>query len=238
MTTTMVPAKGIGGTVTTGGTAGVVCTGKGEGDSEERGERLEERGGGKSKVALFNSIYREESFRKPNPNNPFQSQPACSPAGDPRVHVPNTHFNPKFSLNSCFNPISGSKIHNHKNSNSWIFDCGATHTMISDPCDVLSHKPSSHTQIKIATRDCVHVDSEGQIAILPHLKLKHGLLIPNLSHKLHSISQLTKKLDCTVLMTAHGCIVQDAQTQKIIFHGTESGGLYYLDAASLVLRGS
>ena len=82
------------------------------------------------------------------------------------------------------------------------------------------------------------MDQEGPIDISSSLKLKHGLLIPNFSNKLLSVSQLTKELNCTILMTAHGCVVQDAETQKIICHGTKIGGLYYLDNVGLVLRGS
>ena len=59
--------------------------------------------------------------------------------------------------------------------------------------------------------------------------LKNYLLTHNLSHKLLSISQLTKELNCTVLMSSTYYVVQDAQTGKIIGRGTERGGLYYVD---------
>ena len=119
-----------------------------------------------------------------------------------------------------------------------IFDCGATKSMTFDPRDLLSHDPTNYTHIKLANGDHVHVDCEAPIDISSSLKLKHDLLIPILSYKFLSISQLTKVLNCTVLMTAHGCVVQDAQIQKIICYGTENGGLYYLDNAILVLRRS
>ena len=57
------------------------------------------------------------------------------------------------------------------------------------------------------------------------------LLIPSLSHKLLSISQLTKELNCTVLMSFSDCVVHDAQTGMIIGRGTKRGGLYYVDEA-------
>ena len=81
------------------------------------------------------------------------------------------------------------------------------------------------------------MDREGPIAISSCLNLKKGHLIPNFPYKLLSIIRLTKELNCTVLMTAHGCVVQDTQTQKIICYGTESGGLYYLDNVGLALKG-
>ena len=42
---------------------------------------------------------------------------------------------------------------------------------------------------------------------------------------------MTRELNCTVLMSSSGCIVQDAQTGAIIGHGTERDGLYYVDEA-------
>ena len=55
--------------------------------------------------------------------------------------------------------------------------------------------------------------------------LNNCLFILSLSHKLLSINQLTKELDCTVLITSINCIVQDTQTGKIIGHGNEKEGL-------------
>ena len=52
------------------------------------------------------------------------------------------------------------------------------------------------------------------VDISPSIQLKNCLLIPDLSNKLLSISQLTKELDCNVLLTSFNCIVQDAQTGR------------------------
>ena len=68
-------------------------------------------------------------------------------------------------------------------------------------------------------------------SLFSNIALNNCLLIPSLSHKLLSVSQLTKDFNCTVLMTSDGCIVQDAQTGTIIGRGTEKGGLYYVDEA-------
>ena len=46
-----------------------------------------------------------------------------------------------------------------------------------------------------------------------------------------SISQLTKELNCVVVMTSTDCIIQDDQTGTIIRSGIEKGGLYYVDNA-------
>lgn len=82
--------------------------------------------------------------------------------------------------------------------------------MTFDSCEILTVDPTTHTHIKIANGDCVCVDREGPIAISLCLNLTKDFFIPNFSHKLLFISQLTKELNCNILMTAHGCVVQDA----------------------------
>ena len=95
-------------------------------------------------------------------------------------------------------------------SSQWIFDCGATDTMTFNPHNLLSTHPKTHTYIQTANGECVNVDQSGPVSISPSLKLNNCLLIPDLSHKLLSISQLTRKLNCTVLMTSSDCVVHDA----------------------------
>ena len=82
--------------------------------------------------------------------------------------------------------------------------------MTFDPCDLLSTNPKTRTYIQTANGECVSVDQSGPVTISPSLKINNCLLIPSLSHKLLSISQLTRKLNCTVLMSSSGCIMQDA----------------------------
>ena len=50
-----------------------------------------------------------------------------------------------------------------------------------------------------------------------------------MSHKLLSISHVTKELNCTLLMQPHICLLQDIRTGEIIGRGTERDGLYYVD---------
>ena len=47
-----------------------------------------------------------------------------------------------------------------------------------------------------------------------------------------SVSQLTKELNCIVIMSSTDCVVQDARTGKIIGRNTKRGGLYYVDEAT------
>ena len=95
-------------------------------------------------------------------------------------------------------------------SSQWIFDCGAIDTMTFEPRDLLSTNPKTRTYIQTANGECVNVDRSGPVTISPSLKLDNCLLISSLSHKLLSVSQLTRKLNCTVLMSSSDCVVQDA----------------------------
>ena len=115
--------------------------------------------------------------------------------------------------------------------------------MTFDPQDFTHHKPIHRSHIKTANGECVQVQSAGSVHVSPSMHLKNCLLVPSLSHKLLSVSQLTRELNCTILMTSTGCVVQDAQTGTVIGHGTERGGLYYVDETTqkgqaLLARGS
>ena len=70
---------------------------------------------------------------------------------------------------------------------------------------------------------------EGSLSLSPQLNLKKCLYIPSLSYKLLSVSQVTRELDCVVLMYSQFCLLQDIHTKEIIGRGTEHNGLYYVD---------
>ena len=84
--------------------------------------------------------------------------------------------------------------------------------MTFDPRDLLTFVPTSRTHKQTANEEYVRVDSAGSVDISDSIHLQNYLLIPSLSHKLLSVGQLTKELNCTVLMFSTRCIVQDAQT--------------------------
>ena len=100
--------------------------------------------------------------------------------------------------------------------------------MTYDPSDIISPTPTNQTHIQTANGECVGIIQVDTVDISPSIHLKNYRLIPNLSHKLLYVSQLTKQLHYTVLLTSDSCIVQDAQSGVIIGRGPESGGLYYM----------
>ncbi|KAJ0940703.1 putative transcription factor interactor and regulator CCHC(Zn) family [Helianthus annuus] len=116
-----------------------------------------------------------------------------------------------------------------KLDHSWIFDCGATDTMTFDVADIISQSKPRVNYIKTANGGGAPVKRGGTIEISPTLKLSNCLYVPSLSHKLLSISHVTKELNCTVLMHPTFCILQDIRTGAIIGHGTERRGLYYVE---------
>ena len=61
------------------------------------------------------------------------------------------------------------------------------------------------------------------------LSLSNTLFVPSISHKLLSISQLTKDLNCTTPMCPDFCLIQDILMKEIIGRGIKKRGLYYMD---------
>ena len=79
-----------------------------------------------------------------------------------------------------------------------------------------------------------HTQSQGlePCPYLP-LSLSHTLLVPSLSNKLMSVSQVTEELNCVVLIYSTFYLLQDVLNKEIIGRGTKKGGLYYLDDFNL-----
>lgn len=111
----------------------------------------------------------------------------------------------------------------------WIFDCGATDTMTFELSDIVSRSKPKINHIKTADGGIAHVKGGGTIEISPTLKLSNCLYVPSLSHKLLSISHVTKELNCTVKLHPTFCILEDIRTGAVIGRGTERQGLYYVD---------
>ena len=74
----------------------------------------------------------------------------------------------------------------------WIFDCGATNTMTNDPADLIKITPTPRSKIQTANREYVDITKAGTVEISSSIHLRNCLLIPSLTHKLLSVSQLTK----------------------------------------------
>ncbi|XP_076885610.1 uncharacterized protein LOC143535159 [Bidens hawaiensis] len=93
-------------------------------------------------------------------------------------------------------------------NNSWILDCGATDTMTFDISDIKAKSKPTKNHIQTASGEMITVKGGGTVEVSPTLKLSNCLYIPTLSHKLLSISHVTKELNCSVLMHPTFCILQ------------------------------
>lgn len=111
----------------------------------------------------------------------------------------------------------------------WLLDLGATDQMTFTALDFLSSTPPRRKSIANANGVLSPVTADGTVALSSTLKLSNTLLVPSLSHKLLSICQITKELNCVVLMYPKFYLLQDILTKEIIGRGTEKGGLYYMD---------
>ncbi|GJU34847.1 hypothetical protein Tco_1183201 [Tanacetum coccineum] len=125
--------------------------------------------------------------------------------------------------------MSTTQNYNINQKQSWIFDCGATDTMTYDLSDFATSTKPTKSYIHTANGEKMNVRNGGTIEISPTLKLSNCLYVPALSHKLLSISHVTKELNCSVIIQPTFCILQDIRTGAIIGRGTERQGLYYVD---------
>ena len=111
-----------------------------------------------------------------------------------------------------------------ESSTDWILDSGATDHMTYDANDFSERSSPRRTSIANANGDISLVKGAGTVRISPALSLTNTLLVPSLSHKLLSVSQVTKELNCVVLIYPTFCLIQDILTKEIIGRGTKRGG--------------
>ncbi|KAL3510952.1 hypothetical protein ACH5RR_030353 [Cinchona calisaya] len=111
----------------------------------------------------------------------------------------------------------------------WILDSGATDHMTFSRQDISQITQPRKSSVFNANGIPYPVSGAGSIELTHTLKLSNVLLVPSLSNKLLSVSQVTKELNCTVLMLPLFCLLQDIRTREIIGRGTERDGLYYMD---------
>jgi len=86
--------------------------------------------------------------------------------------------------------------------------------MTHDPHDFDSLSTPIKIHIEITSGELVVVQRGGLIVFSKKLKLKNCLYVPGLSPKLLSISQVTKGLNCVVLMFSTFCLLQDILTRR------------------------
>ena len=116
---------------------------------------------------------------------------------------------------------------------TWLLDSGAIDHMTFDAQDFIKTSLPRRTNITNANGVISPVTGAGTVILTHTLQLPNTLLVPSLSHKLLSVSQITSDLNCRVLMYPTFCLIQDILTKEIIRRGTKRGGLYYVEDFSM-----
>lgn len=112
---------------------------------------------------------------------------------------------------------------------AWLLDSGATDHMTFAATDFTTTSPPRRTSVANANGVVSLITGAGSVYLSPSLQLSNTLLVPSLSHKLLSISQVTTELNCAVLIYPTFCLLQDILTKEIIWRGTTRGGLHCME---------
>ena len=72
------------------------------------------------------------------------------------------------------------------------------------------------------------ISSTGTTKFNDNITLKDLLCVPSFNLNLMSVSRITSSLNCCVVFTPHGCVLQDLATGRMIGSGKQHAGLYYM----------
>ena len=131
-----------------------------------------------------------------------------------QVHIPSSS-----ASNTALSTVSG-------NSPTWLLDSACCNHMSSSPNVIPSHTPSSLPTIYTANGSSMHVSHQGTIST-PNLSVSNVYHIPQLTHNLLSVGQLTE-LGFSLTFSSNGVVVQDPQTGQIIGTARKVGRLFEL----------
>ena len=131
-----------------------------------------------------------------------------------QVHIPSSS-----ASNTALSTVSG-------NSPTLLLDSSCCNHMSSSSNVIPSHTPSSLPTIYTANGSSMHVSHQGTIST-PNLSVSNVYHIPQLTHNLLSIGQLTE-LGFSLTFSSNGVVVQDPQTGQIIGTARKVGRLFEL----------
>jgi GAG-pre-integrase domain/gag-polypeptide of LTR copia-type len=121
------------------------------------------------------------------------------------------------------------KIEHDSKTQNWVIDSGATDHMTYENSEFREIRKPHKIGIINANGDMYPAIGTGDIRISPKFIINNVLLVPSLSTKLMSISQLTEDLNCVANLYPNHCTFQDIHSGEMIGRGTKRNGLYYLD---------
>ncbi|MFS7989993.1 putative RNA-directed DNA polymerase [Helianthus anomalus] len=115
---------------------------------------------------------------------------------------------------------------------SWIIDSGATHHMTANQEILTSLHNTFCSPVQLADGSSCPVRGIGSIQNPDSLNLSSVLLVPNFPASLLSVSQITKRNNCSVTFYPTHCTFNELGTNRVIGTGLESEGLYRMSSLS------
>jgi len=94
----------------------------------------------------------------------------------------------------------------------WILDSGTTNQIASDS-QFFTHISSSFIpNVNLSKGSIAPISSTGTIKFNDNITLKDVICVPYFNLNLMSFSKITSSLNCCVVFTPHGCVLQDLAT--------------------------
>ena len=121
--------------------------------------------------------------------------------------VNQVHLQSSNASNTVLSTISGT-------SPTWLLDSACCNHMTSSPAVVTSHTSTSFPTIYTANGSPMHVSHLGNVSI-PALSVSNVYQIPQLTHNLLSVGELTK-LGFSLTFSFTGVVMKDSQTRQIV----------------------
>ncbi|GAV64428.1 hypothetical protein CFOL_v3_07946 [Cephalotus follicularis] len=124
-------------------------------------------------------------------------------------------------------------------STKWYLDSGASHHMTKNAKNLVSFyvTPSVHS-VSTTNGQNIPVHAMGSLPCFtsqPSLRLSNVLYILQLSTNLLSLGKLVDN-NCAVILSSHGCVIQDQETGQVIGKGNKEGSLFSVDLHHLPIR--
>jgi len=120
------------------------------------------------------------------------------------------------------------------NSSTWIIDSGASEHMCFNSKSFLCLFPLPvPLNISLTYSFNIIVTHTGSVSILPSLTLHNVLHVPDFKYNLLSVNKLCIQLNCHVLFTSSGCLLQDHSMKKERVFGDVGDGLYLLQPTKI-----
>ncbi|KAK8624287.1 hypothetical protein V6N13_065635 [Hibiscus sabdariffa] len=116
----------------------------------------------------------------------------------------------------------------------WILETDATDHMLCDfhSLDFPTPRALDSHLVHLPNGKTTQITHTGSFSFNPSLMLPKVLYVPQFTHNLLSVSQLTKDIHCSVMFYPDFCILQDLYSGRMKGIGTQSCGLYFLDSTS------